>query len=391
MVINVAAMLNKPGSMYQHIGRISMRDIEKADKRPIDTPMAPDWIKDYEEGFAGFNDKPRIEGVDTAPDWLKQIASQPVAPEWINNRAKGLPVEEDKQKILMDEYHGTGKPIDKLDDNYYSTQNYYGQGFYTTDNKSIGEGYTKKGGDKPTLYDVKSKEDSKMFDMEQTLPKEVKEKLTPALGDYSYVLDESKNLREAYDMLRDEMYADGQSADTTQEYFDSIRANLEGEGYRGLKHIGGLRTGKDPHNVKIYWKPSSDVSISQSTPSSGSGEMDKRFQKVGDSVSGISVRKDIPNMGSIGASLDDYTELSGIREVSMSEFSDAPPETTERNKKLAAEIKQSGELNPLIVVLDKDGSYILEGSHRYDAAKILKLKSIPAKVVIDKRNPPKGY
>lgn len=53
-------------------------------------------------------------------------------------------------------------------------------------------------------------------------------------------------------------------------------------------------------------------------------------------------------------------------------------------KDLAEQIRQSGELNPLIVVVDKDGPYILEGGHRYDALGVLGKKSFPAKVVIDR-------
>jgi hypothetical protein len=66
----------------------------------------------------------------------------------------------------------------------------------------------------------------------------------------------------------------------------------------------------------------------------------------------------------------------------MSEFP-SPPEITTRTKALAEEIKQSGEVNPLIVMIDEEGPYILEGGHRYDALKILGAKSFPAIVVID--------
>jgi hypothetical protein len=50
---------------------------------------------------------------------------------------------------------------------------------------------------------------------------------------------------------------------------------------------------------------------------------------------------------------------------------------------LAAQIQTSGELNPLIVGVDRNGPFIVEGSHRYDALKILNKKSIPAVVVLD--------
>jgi hypothetical protein len=106
----------------------------------------------------------------------------------------------------------------------------------------------------------------------------------------------------------------------------------------------------------------------------------------GSKVSGMKVRDSVPNTSSIGASLDDHETLPGIREFPMSELP-APPEINARTKNLAAQIKQSGEINPLIVAIDKDGPYILEGAHRFDALKINGAKSFPAMVVHDLGNP----
>jgi hypothetical protein len=102
-------------------------------------------------------------------------------------------------------------------------------------------------------------------------------------------------------------------------------------------------------------------------------------------VDGRVVRESIPNESSIESSLSDYMELGGIREVKMSEIKDTPQgkTTSNRVKKLANEIRESNEINPLIVVVDKDGPYVLEGNHRIDALHELGAKSFPAKVVID--------
>uniref|UniRef100_A0A6M3ILN7 Putative structural protein n=1 Tax=viral metagenome TaxID=1070528 RepID=A0A6M3ILN7_9ZZZZ len=99
-------------------------------------------------------------------------------------------------------------------------------------------------------------------------------------------------------------------------------------------------------------------------------------------VDGRTVRRDIPNQSSIEASVDNATVLPGVREVSLDMF-DAPPAVNAKTKALAEAIKESGEINPLIVVIDKEGPYILEGANRYDAMKISGAKSIPAMVVID--------
>ena len=108
-----------------------------------------------------------------------------------------------------------------------------------------------------------------------------------------------------------------------------------------------------------------------------------KYKKAGDIVDGRKVRTEVPNTTSIEATFgNDFTELSGIREVPMSEFG-APPDINKKTKALAEEIKRSGEISPLIIAIDKNGPYILEGANRFDAMKILDAKSIPAVVVTD--------
>lgn len=115
----------------------------------------------------------------------------------------------------------------------------------------------------------------------------------------------------------------------------------------------------------------------------------KQYPFAGPVVSGLRVRAHVPNMGSIGASLDDWEELPGIREVpfdafGLGELRFYSVTEEKRTKELAREIKTSGELNPLIVVIDEEGPYVLEGAHRFDALRMLKIGSFPAKVVVDR-------
>ena len=49
-------------------------------------------------------------------------------------------------------------------------------------------------------------------------------------------------------------------------------------------------------------------------------------------------------------------------------------------------IKYNKELNPLIIVEEKNGPYVLEGSHRMSACVDLGLKEVPAIIVIDIEN-----
>lgn len=112
-----------------------------------------------------------------------------------------------------------------------------------------------------------------------------------------------------------------------------------------------------------------------------------KYQLAGAVVDGREVRDDVPNMSSIASSLDDYTVLNGVREVPMSDFTltgkSYSVSESKRIEALAARIKESGEINPLIVVIDREGSYILEGGHRSEALFRLGAKSFPAIVVLD--------
>jgi len=115
-----------------------------------------------------------------------------------------------------------------------------------------------------------------------------------------------------------------------------------------------------------------------------------RFPLAGDQVGGLTVRADVPNLGSIAASLTDYRVLPGVRRINLAtEFPGYQAPTAGRTQELAQtaalaeEIRASGEINPMIVVQDKDGLYVLEGAHRFDAAHVLGLAEVPAIVVQD--------
>ena len=118
-------------------------------------------------------------------------------------------------------------------------------------------------------------------------------------------------------------------------------------------------------------------------------EYDSLFPLAGPVVDGRRVGTNIPNQDSIPASLTEYTVAKGIREVPMASFENQgspyfySPEEQTRTEQLAQAIKNSGKIDPLIVVYDLKGPYILEGGHRFDALKLLGAKSFPALVVFD--------
>ena len=169
------------------------------------------------------------------------------------------------------------------------------------------------------------------------------------------------------------------------------RRKAQGVSKAGPPRAGLVPQSGDPEHP-VRWirsreekKPKASVpsSFRQDSWAMTFDELDSQYPRVeGGVVDGRTVREGVPNRESIGASMDTPTELPGIREVPMSVF-EAPPTVDERTKALADAIRESGEISPLIVVVDSEGPYILEGSHRYDALKILGAKAIPAKVVLD--------
>ncbi len=118
---------------------------------------------------------------------------------------------------------------------------------------------------------------------------------------------------------------------------------------------------------------------------------ERRYPIAGNTVDGLYVRDDIPNTDSISASSTDYEVLRGIREVYLDDFSEVKnykdlyyaASDLRWVEKLGEEIKLSEEINPLIVGIDKDGPYVLEGGHRLGALMYLGKKSFPALVFID--------
>lgn len=153
-----------------------------------------------------------------------------------------------------------------------------------------------------------------------------------------------------------------------------------------LEYLGSDPTPLHPDNFRKAFDPNQPRDDDGKW--SGGGEEQLDFPRAGASVDGLQVLDDIPNMSSIASSMDDYDILPGIREIPFSAFeAGGHPERTARTKDLAEQIKASGKIKPLIVVVEsnnlKAGPYILEGGHRFDALQIAGKKSFPAKVVVD--------
>jgi hypothetical protein len=142
----------------------------------------------------------------------------------------------------------------------------------------------------------------------------------------------------------------------------------------------GIDQGSDEGGSGEAWKPSKEQTLKY------------KDAKSGDKVGGLVVLEDIPNQSSIDSSLSDY-EIVGVKKVpadalwapeNSGKIATYSASERERIEKLAEEIKSSGSIKPLIVVNSKkDGLYVLEGSHRYEALKYLGVSDVPALIVTD--------
>lgn len=114
-----------------------------------------------------------------------------------------------------------------------------------------------------------------------------------------------------------------------------------------------------------------------------------KYPKAATHVDGREILPNIDNQSSIESSLNEYHILSGIREFPMHEINANPndmfyaADDHRRVKDLSEQIKNSKQISPLIIAIDKEGPYILEGAHRAAALHTLGAKSFPAKIVLD--------
>lgn len=170
-------------------------------------------------------------------------------------------------------FHGTSTPLPKdrpTNDGVFQTSpsNIYGEGFYTTEAVDIAKGYTGKGkGGTPTLYKVEERGDVSVYDLDQPITPDIQRLVD---NTFKGVLDDVaedydlSTLSKVFDAVRAESSAVGWSKYDVQDAFFSIRADLEAQGYRGLTHTGGAKTGNAAHNVKIYWYPEDDLIVTRS-------------------------------------------------------------------------------------------------------------------------------
>lgn len=180
------------------------------------------------------------------------------------------------------QYHGARAPIAKLEEGYYGPANIYGgiETFYTTDAVDIAKGYGRKQPN-AAIHTVTERAPVKTYDMEKPLAREEVNRLFGVGGDedlsstaslVEIAFDEAErggkaSLREVMDEARALSAGEGLSRDDVQEIFDNVAYNLQQDGYGAMRHVGGQKTGRKAHEVKIYFRPHEQLDLGNIEPS----------------------------------------------------------------------------------------------------------------------------
>lgn len=158
-------------------------------------------------------------------------------------------------------FHGSVAPIDRLSNDYIgSERNFYGQGFYTSDAVSITHGYTKKS-TAGQIYKISETAPIKALNMEEPVPNWFREGVKGSDIANEALGENPKTLREFYDTIRDLSPDYRLPTYEVQEIFDGFADLIRANGYNALDHMGGLRTKKAPHAVRIYLNPEGNVAL----------------------------------------------------------------------------------------------------------------------------------
>jgi len=194
--------------------------------------------------------------------------------EGINQLVTGGPASLIDTRGMGKFYHGTSQEILELNEAYYSSDNIYGNGFYSTDAVDIASSYKKrkKNAVNPIIYSVKQKSDVKFFDLDSKIDLDSKElssfkKNLESDSEYNesaeYALSEllDGNVK-TYSELLDESRK-GSVKDEFQDLVTNIQEDLKKQGYGGFEHTGGKIVGKKEHQVRIYWEPENQIELKE--------------------------------------------------------------------------------------------------------------------------------
>ncbi|OBQ44438.1 MAG: hypothetical protein AN484_07085 [Aphanizomenon flos-aquae WA102] len=206
-----------------------------------------------------------------------------------------LPTLRHEQAVM---YHGAGSQMSRLDDSFFSTENIYGNGLYTTADRGVANSYRKKNATAYSkegyLYSLTEKSPVKLYDLDQPFNKQSVE--GKAIIEHLKRLQRSGDdyIETLADGMLDELsqgFTLGRAMDTTRRFneegsevltnfIDSFREPLSKSGYGGYTHQGGVLTGSKRHQVNIYWKTEDVLELKQLEPTPNFSDS---YQVVNDS------------------------------------------------------------------------------------------------------------
>lgn len=226
------------------------RELDEMDR----WPEVPGWLDDPKavEAVEGHALAQLRDEVELAPE-VPRV--DPDKPAFMDTRGEGV------------RYHGSRSANTGITEGHYASLNYYGNGFYTTDAVSIGHGYA--GGDKGFLYEVVETRPVRALDMEGPVPDFLRRDIEMPRREFSLeraaLEEDPANVRELFDNIRDMSSYERVSADEVQEIFEGFYDLFRDNGFNAIDHVGGLRTTKTPHNVRIYLEPGTTIRLEKRT------------------------------------------------------------------------------------------------------------------------------
>ncbi len=220
--------------------------------------------------------------METAPsEYARSVVEGNKIPKMDDAEAASFSFEENPETINSKTwYHGTGTDgltADMLDPNSTKIEGLFGHGIYLTDNIEIANGYATARGKRtgtPIVYEAKVNTDN-VLNLEKPMPDnayavfEGTAKSIAERYDAPWLVDEIKSLKksngeEVYSALsrgvEDISNSERIPKSEFVEDFQDLSSNLKSAGYDAYTHIGGKRTGKDPHQVLIMLDPNETLS-----------------------------------------------------------------------------------------------------------------------------------
>lgn len=153
--------------------------------------------------------------------------------------------------------------------------------------------------------------------------------------------------------------------------------------------LGGSSDPSRRHLALIMWAYS-PLGARLKSPSVYGFAPDK-YPRAGTTVDGLWVGDDIPNTDSIDATVEgDYEVLPGIRKFRVADMEAKTvrdlfyaADDFRRVERLSKQLRLNKFLEPLIIGIDAEGPYIIEGAHRFGAALTNGMQYVPALIVVE--------